>query len=239
MNLTDNKKNTPKTAGPARLFVAAALLFLMHISMLASAQPAAQGGSGEGQADREQEAFERLKERFEEGQVFEARFTHSYTDSFTGDSSSDSGRIWVARGSYKVQTDNETVVVDGETSRVYDRNRNRVIISEYSPEEDDFAPSRILQGVDSTFAVKQEERRGDSIYILLASEDPFALYRQVEIWLSDSLTPQRIRAVDPADNVIVTSFSGGAFAEPRPCTFRLDYPDSSEVIDMRSRTDGS
>lgn len=235
----DNTPTTSKIAGPARLFAAAALMFLMHIPLLAPAQMTAPGEPGGGQDAREQEAFERLKERFEKGQVFEARFTHSYTDSFTGDSSSDSGRIWVARGSYKVQTDNETVVVDGETSRVYDRNRNRVIISEYSPEEDDFAPSRILQGVDSTFAVKQEERRGDSIYILLASEDPFALYRQVEIWLSDSLTPQRIRAVDPADNVIATSFSEGAFAEPRPGTFRLDYPDSTEVIDMRSRTDGS
>lgn len=239
MNLTDNKPTTPDRAGPARLFAAAALLFLMQIPLLALAQLTVPGGPGEGQDARKQEAFERLKERFEKGQVFMARFTHSYTDSFTGDSSSDSGRIWVARGSYKVQTDNETVVVDGETSRVYDRNRNRVIISEYSPEEDDFAPSRILQGVDSTFAVKQEERRGDSIYILLASEDPFALYRQVEIWLSDSLTPQRIRAVDPADNVIATSFSGGAFVEPQPGTFRLDYPDSTEVIDMRSRTDGS
>lgn len=239
MNLTDNKSYTTNIAGPALLFAAAALVFLMHLPLPVPAQPAAPGGTGGQQNVRAQEAFERLKERFEEGQVFVARFTHSYRDSFTGDSSSDSGRIWVARGSYKVQTDNETVVVDGKTSRVYDRNRNRVIISEYSPEEDDFAPSRILQGVDSTFAVKQEERRGDSVYIRLASEDPFALYRQVEIWLSNSLTPQRIRAVDPADNVIATSFSGGAFVEPQPDTFRLEYPDSTEVIDMRGRTDGS
>lgn len=187
------------------------------------------------QPGTEQQAFEQLRERFESGEIFRARFTHTYMDSFTGDSSSDSGRIWVGREGYKVQTDNETVVVDGETSRVYDSNRNRLIISRYSPEDDDFAPSRLLQGVDSSYVVEQQEWRGDHFYIRLESGDPFALYRQVEISLNKSLVPLRIRATDPADNIISTSFGDGAFLESGgENLFELDPPDDAEVIDMRN-----
>lgn len=183
----------------------------------------------------EQLAFEQLKERFEAGEIFRAQFTHTYMDSFTGDSTSDSGRIWVGREGYKVQTDNETVVVDGETSRVYDSNRNRIIISRYSPEDDDFAPSRLLQGVDTSYVVEQQEWRGDHFYIQLESGDPFALYRQVEIRLNESLVPLRIRATDPADNIISTAFSDGVFMDSGGGDiFELDPPDDAEVIDMRN-----
>ncbi|MDZ7772665.1 MAG: outer membrane lipoprotein carrier protein LolA [Balneolaceae bacterium] len=214
---------TLRSAAWAILLPAVLALFGMHPSIAT-----AQGG------DSNREAFEQLRERFENGEIFAAAFTHSYVDSFTGDSTSDSGRIWVGRQRYKVQTGNETVVVDGETSRVYDRNRNRVIISTYEPEDDDFAPSRILNGVDSTFTVETQERRGNREYILLTSGDPFAMYRQVEIWLTPDLIPLRIRAVDPADNVITTAFSDGAFARPDSALFRLDPPDGAEVIDMRN-----
>lgn len=209
----------------------AVLAFPAFLATVAAAQA---GSTSTASGDPARQAFEQLRQRFEEGEIFMASFTHSYVDSFTGDSTSDSGRIWVGRQRYKVQTGNETVVVDGETSRVYDRNRNRVIISRYEPEDDDFAPSRILNGVDSTFTVQTQERRGDREYILLTSGDPFAMYRQVEIWLTPALIPQRIRAVDPADNVITTDFSDGSFARPDSSLFRVVYPGDAEVIDMRN-----
>lgn len=182
----------------------------------------------------QQDAFGELKQKFERGEIFRAAFTHSYEDSFTGETSSDSGEIWVGREEYRVGTERQTVVVDGSTSMVYDEDRNRVIISLYEPEEDDFAPSRILNGIDSTFTVSEQERRGDHIYVRLTSDDSFALYQEVEIWLEESLNPVRIRALDPADNLITTEFSGGRFIAREAGMFRLDYPDSAEIVDMRN-----
>lgn len=230
MNLTDNIPLSFRTAALA-IVLPAALAFSAFLATDAAAQA---GRTSTASGDHARQVFEQLRQRFEDGKIFKAEFTHSYVDSFTGDSTSDGGRIWVGRQRYKVQTGNETVVVDGETSRVYDRNRNRVIISKYEPEDDDFAPSRILNGVDSTFTVQTQERRGDREYILLTSGDPFAMYRRVEIWLTPALIPRRIRAVDPADNVITTEFSNGSFASPDSSLFRLDYPGDAEVIDMRN-----
>lgn len=178
--------------------------------------------------------FSQLKQKFEQGAIFNADFQHQSIDSYTQDTVASNGEIWVGERRYKVRADNQTVVVDGETSMVYDENRNRVIISKYEPEEDDFAPSRILNGIDSTFTVKAEEQQDDQFYIRLTSDDSFAIYKEVEIYLSDSLIPQKIRAVDPVDNVITTTFSEGEFITLRENIFMLDYPSGAEVVDMRN-----
>jgi outer membrane lipoprotein-sorting protein len=182
----------------------------------------------------QEDPFARLKQKFVRGEIFNADFHHQSIDSYTQDTVASGGEIWVGETRYKVQTDHQSVVVDGKISKVYDNNRNRVIISKYAPEEDDFAPSRILNGVDSTFTVQTQEQRNNHIYIHLSSEDPFAIYKKVEIYLSTNLIPQRIRAVDPVDNVITTSFDQGQFISPEEGMFVLNYPDSAEVVDMRN-----
>lgn len=178
--------------------------------------------------------FEELRGKFESGQIFNGQFEHQSVDSYTEDTTSDRGRIWVGESRYKVRTQHQSVVVNGKTSMVYDDNRNRVIISRYEPEEDDFAPSRILNGIDSTYTVREQEEQDDETYILLASDDPFAIYKEVEIYLAPDLIPRRIKAVDPADNVLITTFSGGRFIPSSEDIFLLDYPDGAEVIDMRN-----
>src|SRR5699024_249579 len=122
-------------------------------------------------------------------------------DSYTQDTTSSKGEIWVGKNRYKIRTPNQTVVVDGETSMVYNDNRNRVIISKYEPSEDDFAPSRILGGIDSTFTVSRQNEQDEGIKLLLVSEDPFAVYQKVEIILSSSLNPQEIKVLDPVGNI--------------------------------------
>jgi outer membrane lipoprotein-sorting protein len=186
------------------------------------------------EAHSQENPFSELRKTFEQGTIFNADFSHQSVDSYTQDTVANSGQIWVGQRQYKVKTRDQSVVVDGETSKVYDEGRNRVIISKYEPEEDDFAPSRILNGVDSTFTVQKEQVRENDIHILLHSDDPFAIYKQVEIFLSKNLIPQKIIAVDPADNVITTSFSNGEFAEPGQAMFQLDIPDDAEIVDMRN-----
>ncbi len=178
--------------------------------------------------------FEKLRNKFESGQIFSGQFEHQSVDSYTEDTTSERGRIWVGESMYKVRTQHQSVVVNGKTSMVYDDNRNRVIISKYEPEEDDFAPSRILNGIDSTYTVQEQDEREDEVYISLASDDPFAIYKQVEIYLAADLVPRRIKAIDPADNILITNFSGGRFIPPTENMFLLDYPDGAEIIDMRN-----
>ncbi|SMO69731.1 LolA family protein [Gracilimonas mengyeensis] len=176
--------------------------------------------------------FDQLKERFESGEVFVADFNHTYTDSYTGESVSSSGNIWIDKNRYKLQSEGQTVVVDGKFSRVYDMNRNRVIIDYYEPEDDDFAPSRMLSGIDSTYTVSEESLRNQT-KITLESTDDFAVFVQVEIMLDRQNRPVKITAWDISDNEIVTRFEEGKFVGSQSGLFELEYPADAEVVDMR------
>ncbi|MFP8489626.1 LolA family protein [Gracilimonas sp. Q87] len=176
--------------------------------------------------------FDLLKERFESGEVFAADFDHTYTDSYTGESTSSEGKIWIDQIRYKLVADGQTIVVDGETSRVYDEDRNRVIIDNYYAEEDDFAPSRMLSGIDSTYTVS-ERKQGSRTLVTLNSTDDFSVFTEVEILLNADLRPLRIIAIDISDNEIVTNFSNGRFYAPESNLFQLEYPEDAEVVDMR------
>lgn len=178
--------------------------------------------------------FEQLKQKFENGQIFKADFNHKYVDSYTDETVENSGEIWVGENQYKVDSPNQLVAVNGDISRVYDSERNRVIISTYVPEEDDFAPSRILNGIDSTYTIDEQEKKGDNYLIKLSSDDPFALFQNVEITLNSNLIPLKIFVRDPADNLITTTFSDGSFINRRENIFELEYPANAEIIDMRN-----
>lgn len=182
----------------------------------------------------QQTAFDKLKNMFREGQVFHADFSHKYMDSYTGDSVASSGKIWVGESQYKVEAENQLVVVDGETSKVYDEERNRIIISTYEPEEDDFAPSRILNGADSTYVIENQQRKGNQIFITLLSENPFSVFKEVRITLKNSIVPLRIFALDQADNEIITTFKNGSFITPGEEMFELETPEGAETVDMRN-----
>jgi outer membrane lipoprotein-sorting protein len=140
----------------------------------------------------------------------------------------------VGKKQYKVESPSQRVAIDGKLSRVYDGQRNRLIISEYVPEEDDFAPSRIFNGIDSTYTIDQQQKKGNRHVITLSSDDPFALFRQVRITLNEQLIPMEIFVKDPADNLITTTFTGGVFKKKRNNIFELQYPADAEIIDMRN-----
>lgn len=183
----------------------------------------------------QQNSFDELKSNFEEGKIFRADFSHKYVDSYTGDSVASSGKIWVGENMYKVEAENQLVVVDGKTSKVYDESRNRLIISIYEPAEDDFAPSRILNGADSTYAIENQQRDDGNTIISLVSGDPFSVFQEVKITLDENLIPLSIFALDQADNEITTTFRNGSFIDPKPGMFELTYPASAEIVDMRNK----
>lgn len=178
--------------------------------------------------------FNKLKAKFDDGFVFEAVFNHNYYDSYTNESVKSEGHIWIEEQGYKLESDEQIVVVDGETSKVFDRSRNRIIISDYDSEEDDFAPSRMLRGADSTYTVTEEVSKSGNRLIVLETKDEFAAFLKVEIEVSADILPLSIIAYDAADNIITTTFSGGKFIKKEASVFDISYPEGAELIDMRN-----
>lgn len=180
-----------------------------------------------------QESFEELKNRFQQGQVLQAEMKHVFVDAYTDETVRTTGDIWIGENKYKIQVEDQTVVVDGDISRVYNKNQNKVIISEYIPEDDDFAPSRFLAGDEHTYDIQEEKSDLANIELTLNSTDPFDVFTTVEIHLTEGLIPVKITAIDQTDNRFTTDFSEAQFITPTEDTFSFPHPDNADLIDLR------
>ena len=177
--------------------------------------------------------FSQLRANFENEKILTADFEHTYFDSYTNESLTSVGKIWVSSEKYRLDSENQVLIVDGETSRVYEEARNRVIISEYSEEDDDFAPSRMLNGVDSSYTITEEKMEKGYTKIIMTTEDDFALYVRVEIVVDKNASPVTIKAFDFSENEILTTFTNGAFLPKNKELFVLKYPKNAEIVDTR------
>lgn len=177
--------------------------------------------------------FDQLKQKFENNHIFNADFTHEYHDTFTGEEQVTEGMIWVGKEQYKMESRNSVMLIDGEISRVYDGQKNRVIISDYVEEEDDFAPSRMLNGVDDSYSVEEHQADEGTTIIELTSEDPFSIFLRVSIFLDETGNPARIVAIDQVENELITYFKQGEFIPKTDEVFQFLYPEDAEVIDLR------
>lgn len=177
--------------------------------------------------------FDELEQKFRNNYIFKADFTHEYHDTFTGEEQVTEGMIWVGMDQYKMQSGESIMLVDGEISQVYDGQKNRVIISDYVEEEDDFAPSRMLNGVDDSYAVEEHQGEENQTVIELTSEDPFSIFLRVSIFLDESGNPSRIVAIDQVENELITYFEQGEFIPKTDVVFQFTYPEDAEMIDLR------
>ena len=175
-----------------------------------------------------------IRQKLAGGAVFKAEFNHWSADTFTGDTTRYNGEIWITRNHYRVEAKRRLLVVSDSISRVHDRNRNRVIISTYDPNEDEFAPARLLYRTPEQYQISQNRNQG-SIIIDLKANDPFAYFKTITLEVaSQSRLPQHVKAVDQTDNVLMTSFSSGEYLANTPeGLFDMDYPEDAEVIDLR------
>lgn len=180
-------------------------------------------------ADR---ALEQLRDKLESGVILHGEMEHVFEDQHTGNVEEHSGQIWIGKDRYKIDVGTQQVLVIDDVSRVYNETDNRLIVSTYEPEEDDFAPSRLLNLSEDVFSISQE-REGGTIKIHLSTEDPFELLRTVDIELNEELVPLSIKALDQTENKYTTTFKEARFEDWDDDVFTLDYPDDAEVVDLR------
>jgi hypothetical protein len=178
-----------------------------------------------------------LQERFKSGALFEADFRHRFEDDFTGENQTYRGRILITQNSYLVLGDQRRMLVDSLYSYVYEEDRNRLIISDYVEDDDEFAPSRVFKGMDETYRITETGQgvKGESagsVSIEFTTEDPFAIYPSATLRLRNGV-PEALSAEDSAQNRIFIRFDGGRFRDGSITLGMLNIPDDAEMIDLR------
>lgn len=179
--------------------------------------------------------LDRISTRLQQGEVFHAQMQHQFVDGFTGDEVLTEGEVWVAADGYKIITDTQHISVQDDVSTVYNLREQKVIISTYYPEDDDFAPSRLLGSYSDRFSITGVETPEEGYKrITLESTDPFEVITNARLLIDESsLLPVGMFAEDQTSNTYETSFSEGRFTALSETDFSLDWPEQAEIIDLR------
>jgi len=217
---TTSRTSTNFRAGARRsqiLFILA-LLFVWSYPAVAADDP---------------DELDRARRMFEEGIVLHAQMSHEFLDSYTGETQVTEGEIWISKARYKVKAEQQTILVDDDLSRVYNSAQNKLVISEYEAEEDDFAPSRFFSESEEVYTVSESHKENGVNVFVLHSDDPFELFLEVIIRIDDDLKPLEIEAVDRMENRLKTVFTDAQYLEYAETMFHLEYPDDAEIIDLR------
>ncbi|NCP84698.1 MAG: outer membrane lipoprotein carrier protein LolA [Bacteroidetes bacterium] len=178
--------------------------------------------------------LENLKAKLKSGQVFQATITHSLIDTFTNDTLYTVGKIWIYQDGYRLESENRIISVNDSISQVYNSIKEQLIISPYVAIDDDFAPSRFIQASETDFNIV-EKAINDSTqwFIKLESKEDFSLFTTIELTLDEWFGPKSVNANDQNGNINTTLFTNAIWQDYDKKIQEIDYPDSTEIIDLR------
>ncbi len=174
-----------------------------------------------------------IQDKLRSGTILSAQFNHEFIDAYTQETSRNEGNIWIGWQQYRIETAGKIIVVNGELSKVLDRGRHRVIISDYDPELDDFAPSKIIGGLGNTYQVVDTKSWRNTQEFNLQSSEPFSTFEQMSIRIDSDFKPIDLSALDMVANRMQTSFSEVKYLPSSSNLFELIIPEGAEIIDIR------
>ena len=141
--------------------------------------------------------------------------------------------------SFRIETEQQTLVTDGTTVWAYTPANNQVLIDKYKENENSLSPEQFLLNLPSAYYVSllgMEKPLGSAQYILkLVPKDDRSFVRSVKIWVeSGSWNVRRILIVDVNDtetSYLINDIRLNTNVNTR--TFTFAPPSGTEVVDLR------
>ena len=200
--------------------------FLALGTGLAQAQPSAD------------ELLRRLEAQYNGEQALQAQFTQTVSQG--GQMNTLSGTLTLEGDRYRVQTDQQTLVTNGETTWIYTPARQQVLVNDYVKDETAFSPSQFFDGYREEYRVanvRTAQRDGAQHHVLtLKPREQGAFFREVRLWMraSDAVVT-RLVVEDANQSTMTFTLRDVTFGVPTAAsTFRFEPPQGVEVVDLRS-----
>ena len=170
-------------------------------------------------------------------QHFRASFTYTVSSPYWDDEEEHTGSLAVQGAQYRVETGTDVILSHGPDTYVYRPAENQVLITTGEPA---FSPVTLFGNFEAFYeAVAMESVQYAGVRhhtVLLRPRDPDASVQEVAVWLraGDGMIT-RVQSVDvnstTMDIRLVDIDLNPRFA---PDAFDLSFPESAEVIDLRS-----
>ncbi len=186
-------------------------------------------------------SLEDLQARYDELGSLQASFTQVIESDFSGGSTRIEGTVLLAGNKYRVETPNETVVTNGETTWIYSPRDSQVVVNDADDAESTVTPETFLSNSTEQYELQSTESttRGGLPHdvLTLTSTDSSSRFREVQLWVrrSDQLVT-RLRATDRNGSTLdlrLQQLVPNPPLENDPFTF--SPPDGVEIVDLRAQ----
>jgi len=209
-----------------------ALLLLLPASSLAQTSPSTPATGSE--------VLERVQSKYASLDGLQATFVQRVTSEFAEGTSQLEGRLMIAPEKYRIETSEQTLVTDGQTTWVYTPQDEQVIVNDADTDPSSFSPATLFGNYADRFAVDStwtERRRGASHDVLVLTPTvPQTTYTTMTLWVRRSDTLVTRLRVEDRSGATITIDLRDLVANPDVDaeTFRFDPPDGADVVDLRS-----
>jgi len=167
-------------------------------------------------------------------------FQETYIWKLTGEEQSLRGELLLeGENRFRVTTEDQIIVSDGETLWTYSKPSHRVLIDRLTTSDDALLPRRILFRYTEDYHVRlggEEEISGNPCYVLIfTAETGDVIIPQVKVWIDKrEWVPRKVEQTDLSENRTVYLLYDIQVDFPLDKEiFHFTIPDGAEIIDMK------
>ena len=191
-------------------------------------------------AQSNEQLVEWLRDRYDTVDLLKADFVQHTTSPFGDEMPVNRGTLWLQDDLYRVETDYQTFVTNGETTWIFDTTANQVLVNNYVEDETTFSITHFLENFDSDYEVVSSStlrQDGEKLYTMrLRARIDSLFFKEVTLWLRDTdHIISRMLVTDVNDAVLDFKLED---IEINPDLdidpFAFVPPDDAEIIDLRS-----
>ncbi|MCG8605323.1 outer membrane lipoprotein carrier protein LolA [bacterium] len=184
--------------------------------------------------------IKRVKKRYQELVTLQANFQQDYLWELAGETQTTQGSLLLKAGNkYRIETENDLIVTNGETVWSYSKVNDQVIIDHLKSTEENPLPKDLLFQFSEEYKpyfIAEEKLEGKkTLNLNLVPKDEEAFVKSMKIWVdADSWLTVKIQQVDINDNVNTYHVRDvQQNIELQDSLFNFQIPAEAEVVDLR------
>lgn len=184
--------------------------------------------------------MDRLDGKIKDAKTLRIAFEEAYIWKLTGETVTTQGTLFLeGERRFRVETEDQIIVSDGETLWTYSRSQNRVLIDKLGENETQMLPRRILFHYVKDYAVQSAGKETldgkESVRLIFTANTQAVLYPRVELWVNlDTWLPSQVLQEDMDGNHTRYRLLEVNVDVPLPeGALVFQAPEGADVIDMR------
>ena len=186
------------------------------------------------------DVFDRLKDKYDSIESLRAEFSQTMSSSYMDEEATSRGTLVVQGERYRVETEGQTLVTDGDVTWVYMPSQNQVLINDYNEDEQTFSISEFLFDYEENYDASEvalTQLGGKRHFVLTLTpkkDDAFFTEATLSVRESDNVIT-RLQVVDVNGTTMIFNLENIQLNPSlQENTFSFTPPKGTEVIDLRS-----